>query len=217
MAALGRRQDRGTQVGTRGCSWYGTARGQRRGVPQPGAGCYVCQEGASVLEAGGAAHGADEDLARSITDLNHERFEQHLAEAECLIVPGGLRFRDTISAAEAAPGCCFGLENWRDWQNVFHEQEPWLGHDPAPQIEHEGQLIRLTPSIQSAPTTSAIEIHANELPDLLALAQRQLHGFLELVHRWTAINAPRLATPLTVALDIHLKITQPLGASSKDQ
>ncbi|WP_187280923.1 hypothetical protein [Nonomuraea sp. C10] len=48
-------------------------------------------------------------------DLTEMHLQGHLAEAEGLSAPGGLRFRDTTTNVTVSPGCCFGLENWRDW------------------------------------------------------------------------------------------------------
>ncbi|MFI9780795.1 hypothetical protein ACIHCV_40110 [Streptomyces sp. NPDC051956] len=56
----------------------------------------------------------------------------HLVRTDCAIAPGGLRIRDTVTAVTALPGCCFGLENWRDWLDLMNGEEPWLGHDPTP-------------------------------------------------------------------------------------
>ena len=55
-------------------------------------------------------------------DMTDAHLEQHFAEREALIAPGGLRFRDTTTNVNVSPGCCFGLENWRDWWNVAHGQ-----------------------------------------------------------------------------------------------
>ncbi|WP_326645222.1 hypothetical protein OG884_12485 [Streptosporangium sp. NBC_01755] len=136
-----------------------------------------------------------------VTKLTGTWLEQHLADAEALIAPGGLRFRDTTTNAQVEPGCCFGLENWRDWLDVIDGQELRLGHDPAARLEHGGRFIRLT---QEGRQT--VEISINELLGLLASAQQQLSGFLELARRWTTGAAPQLTVPLIAALDEHLKI-----------
>jgi hypothetical protein len=52
--------------------------------------------------------------AEPITELHH-LLDQHLVEAEALLAPGGLRFHDSVTKAEFVPGCCFGLESWREW------------------------------------------------------------------------------------------------------
>lgn len=58
-------------------------------------------------------------------------FIRRMIDADCLIAPGGLRIRDTSRGIAVNPGCCFGLENWRDWLDVADGGTPWLGHDPS--------------------------------------------------------------------------------------
>lgn len=146
-----------------------------------------------------------------VTDLTGAQLEQHLAEAEALIAPGGLRFRDTTTNAQVAPGCCFGLENWRDWLDVMRGQELWLGHSPAPRLEHDGQFIRLSPDDRDDSPSLTIEINVNEIPGLLTSAQQQLSGFLNLAQQWTSRTTPQLTVPLIAALDEHLKINEALN------
>ncbi|MEO3930264.1 hypothetical protein ABGB07_41410 [Micromonosporaceae bacterium B7E4] len=142
----------------------------------------------------------------SIRDLTAGLLDEHLAEAEALIAPGGLRFRDTATNVQVAPGCCFGLEDWRDWWDVARGQDLWLGHDPTPQLEHHDQAISLRQSDQD--NSPSIEIPLDELPSLLISAQQQLSAFLTLVQQWTANTAPSLADRLVAVLDEHLRINQ---------
>ncbi|MBG0819303.1 hypothetical protein HS048_00800 [Planomonospora sp. ID91781] len=138
-------------------------------------------------------------------DLTEAHLEQHLAEAECLIAPGGLRFHDTTTDVSVSPGCCFGLENWRDWWDVACGQESWLGHDPTPHITHAGHIIQLRQHDEDA---SPIEITRGELSGLLTTAQQYFSGFLNLARRWAATTTPGLAGQLTSALDQHFMITE---------
>ncbi|MEV0347187.1 hypothetical protein AB0H88_15605 [Nonomuraea sp. NPDC050680] len=136
-------------------------------------------------------------------DMTDAQLEQHFAERAALIAPGGLRFRDTITNVNVSPGCCFGLENWRDWWSVADGQEIWLGHDPTPSVTHDGQIIQLRQHDQGVP----IEIARSELSNLLATAQQRLTGFLSLAQRWATATTPRVADRLISALDKHLMIT----------
>ncbi|GAA3152856.1 hypothetical protein [Nonomuraea roseoviolacea] len=131
-------------------------------------------------------------------DLTEARLRHHLAEAEGLIAPGGLRFRDTTADVSVSPGCCCGLESWRSWWHVARGQETWLGHDPTPRITHVGQLVQLRQHSEDSPP---IEITRAELSTLLATAQQHFSGFLDLARRWAAITTPRLADRLISALD----------------
>ncbi|WP_433437164.1 hypothetical protein [Nonomuraea sp. CA-141351] len=140
-------------------------------------------------------------------DMTGAYLEQHLAEAEALIAPGGLRFRDTITDVNVSPGCCFGLENWRDWWIVARGQEAWLGHDPTPHITHAGHVIQLRQHDQGLPPSPPIEITRSELSSLLTTAQQQLTGFLNVAQQWATATTPGLADRLISALDEHLVIT----------
>ncbi|GGP10805.1 hypothetical protein LDL08_28165 [Nonomuraea glycinis] len=137
-------------------------------------------------------------------DLTEAHLDQHLAEAEALIAPGGLRFRDTTTDVSIAPGCCFGLENWRDWWDVTRGQEPWLGHDPTPHITHLGQVIRLQQDDGDSPS---VEITRGELAGLLTTAQQHFSGFLDLARPWATRTTPGLADQLITALDQYFMIT----------
>ncbi|MEU6799157.1 hypothetical protein ABZ907_46345 [Nonomuraea wenchangensis] len=139
--------------------------------------------------------------AANLTDTH---LKQHLAEAEGLIAPGGLRFSDTTTGVSIAPGCCFGLENWRNWWDVTRGQKPWLGHDPTPHITHVGHIIQLR---QHDGDSSPIEITRGELSSLLTTAQQHLTGFLNLARQWATATTPAMADELISALDQYLLIT----------
>ncbi|WP_116244709.1 hypothetical protein [Nocardiopsis sp. FIRDI 009] len=49
------------------------------------------------------------------------------------VTPGGLRVTDTASGTTLVPGCCAGLETWREWCGLPDDPGPvCLGHDPSP-------------------------------------------------------------------------------------
>ncbi|MFC4115502.1 hypothetical protein [Nonomuraea zeae] len=140
-------------------------------------------------------------------DLTEAHLEQRLAEAGRLIAPGGLRFRDTTTGVSVSPGCCCGLENWRDWWSVARGQEIWLGHDPMPHLTHAGHIIQLRQDVDATPPSSPIEITRSELTSLLATAQQHLTEFLGLARHWATATTPALADRLVSALDQYLMIT----------
>jgi len=65
-----------------------------------------------------------------------------LAE-ELLIAAGGLQVGDATAGVAVVPGCCAGLEDWRDWVQVLTGESPWLGHDPGPEVEVVGDDLRV--------------------------------------------------------------------------
>jgi hypothetical protein len=136
---------------------------------------------------------------------------RRMIDAECLIASGGLRIRDTTNGVVVNPGCCFGLENWRDWLDVVHGGTPWLGHDPSPWIEQAGQTILIWPDggeQATPPLGPPIEIPTIELLELIDAAQHQLRDFLGLVEPWAdMLQLPRPQELLTV-LDRHFHIAE---------
>ncbi|MGI5286196.1 hypothetical protein ACQEVF_23060 [Nonomuraea polychroma] len=149
-----------------------------------------------------------------ISDLHH-LLDRHLAEAEALLAPGGLRVRDTTTGAEILPGCCCGLEGWREWRNVLHKKDIWLGHDPGTDLEHIAGAVRLRqesgPRSLHLPSVYELEIQLDDLPALLATVHRRLQGFLRLVHQWASESSPRAADRLVTVLDENFDINGPLG------
>jgi hypothetical protein len=145
-----------------------------------------------------------------VVDLHH-LLDQHLLDAEALIAPGGLRFRDVNAGAEVRPGCCFGLENWRDWQDVVRGESIWLGHDPDAHLEHADGTIQLWQDHHEEPVLPTLEIELDDLPGLLTPAQRQLQGFLGRVRDWATGTTPHAADRLVEVLDHNLRISDPLN------
>ncbi|MGW6026168.1 hypothetical protein [Streptomyces sp. NPDC055099] len=133
-----------------------------------------------------------------------------LLTAECVVAPGGLRVRDTDSGVTVEPGCCFGLENWRDWQLLLEGEEPWLGHEPGPCAEFVGATIRLWSDV-ARQEGRPIEIPREQLRDLLGSVQDDLAGFLKSVARWASCCgfAP-VAGALVAALDEGFAVSAPL-------
>jgi hypothetical protein len=126
-----------------------------------------------------------------------------------VIALGGIRIRETSTGVTAPPGCCFGLENWRDWLEIMNGEEPWLGHGPAPRTEHTRTTVRLWPGAEH-PDGLPIELPLAQLPELLSSVQVQLVAFLASVGEWATRYAPPLADALVTKLDEDLAITTPL-------
>ncbi|SEG83489.1 hypothetical protein SAMN04489712_1164 [Thermomonospora echinospora] len=156
----------------------------------------------------GSAYFAEEEIA----DTDGAGLLRHLARADDVIAPGGLRFRDNDIVVP--PGCCYGLESWRDWLDL--PSEPWLGHNPTPGLRHQDGLLRLWPDKDRAPDPppeATIQFPTGQLPGLLAAVQHDLGGFLSLVARWAQIHTPASADRLVTVLDEQLQITAPLTVS----
>ncbi|MFF5019883.1 hypothetical protein [Streptomyces sp. NPDC001165] len=135
-----------------------------------------------------------------------------LIEAERVMGLGGLRLRDTETGVVVSPGCCCGLEDWRDWLDIVDGAEPWLGDPPAPRIELSGPVIQLWPVVGASDqrVRQPIEIPADTVPDILQTVRHDLSGFLAAAQQWADRYAPALARDLIAKLDEGLSISPPL-------
>ncbi|MFC6566833.1 hypothetical protein [Actinoplanes utahensis] len=129
--------------------------------------------------------------------------------------PGGLRL--TRGGVVIEPGCCAGLDEWRDWLRVPGGAIIDLGHDPDVLIEHRGPVVRvwqdrdrLLPGDEPGPGEPYADVPRTALPGLLHGVQQDLIGFLDAVRPWARRIAPDLAGPLAEAVDRRLRITAPL-------
>ncbi|WP_326816314.1 hypothetical protein [Streptomyces sp. NBC_01762] len=104
---------------------------------------------------------------------------------DSLYASGGLQVTDTVTGATLVPGCCNGLEEWRDWLQVI-DADGWasFGHDPSPIAERIGDTVRLTADAE-ADESLLIELPVAELRQLLEGAERDLTDFLHLAAAWT--------------------------------
>jgi len=74
--------------------------------------------------------------------LSTQEILRQLSELAYFGLPGGL----AVSARGrfvVRPGCCSGLEEWREWWAIRDGQSPWMGHDPTPWCQFLGDgLVR---------------------------------------------------------------------------
>lgn len=132
-----------------------------------------------------------------------------------LIAPGGLRARDAKTGVSIAPSCCCGLESWREWASVREGGQPWLGHDPAPWVEHLDGGVRIWSDGglgDAPPPVQRIESPLDAVDAALDQAHDDLRGFLTAVRRWAQILSPDTAGELEAKLDQSFRITGRLGA-----
>ncbi|MFD4669449.1 hypothetical protein ACFWNN_06900 [Lentzea sp. NPDC058450] len=99
-----------------------------------------------------------------------------LVEQECLIMAGGLRVRDTATGVQVEPGCCAGLEDWRQWRWVGDGERPWLGHSPEPGLEFREGVAWLSQDAERA-DAPACEIPLADVAGHLEEVGRDLAEF----------------------------------------
>jgi hypothetical protein len=131
-----------------------------------------------------------------------------LVRSEKVIAWGGLRVRDTDTGITVAPGCCCGLEDWRDWLQLVRRERPWLGHDPEPKIVFGDGVAWLWPTggfDDAVPSGPAVVIRLDELPARLEVVRQELMDFLALVRR-------QFGAEVAEVLDDQFTIGAPLAA-----
>ncbi|MFI8292157.1 hypothetical protein ACIGBL_23755 [Streptomyces sp. NPDC085614] len=122
---------------------------------------------------------------------------------------GGLRVTDTAGGATLLPGCCTGLEDWREWYDVLDGGGAgWFGHDPSPGAELRGETVRLTVDADRD-GSPVILLAADELRTLLAGVERDLLAFHTAADAWASRYLPDQAPLVRAALARALALPVP--------
>ncbi|MCM2416353.1 hypothetical protein [Streptomyces sp. RKAG290] len=129
-------------------------------------------------------------------------FLQGLLTLPDLLAAGGFRVTDNAtSTVFVEPGCCNGLETWRDWLKVL---EPggccYFGHDPSSVAERVGDVVRLTYDVHGTGSSPVVELPAEQVRTLVAGAQQDLQDFLSVAGIWAEEHLPAHAAEVTAAL-----------------
>ena len=110
--------------------------------------------------------------------------------ADDFVLPGGLRFSDA-GQVKVVPGCCAGLEDWREWLDVPNGKTVWAGHDPHPSVEFTDGIVRVWQD-EKAEGIEFIDFGADEMRGLLERVESDLKGFVFRLGKWTDFIAPEL-------------------------
>ena len=115
--------------------------------------------------------------------------------AQDFVLPGGLQFLEN-EKVKIAPGCCSGLEDWREWLEVPNGYGGvWAGHDPNPGVEFVAGKIRVWQDVskdKKANETKFIDFEIDEMRNLLEKVESDLKGFVMKLEKWTDFVAPGL-------------------------
>jgi hypothetical protein len=125
-----------------------------------------------------------------LVDYNHiegqdtEALQTGIIEAEGLLLPGGLQ--TSYGNQEINPGCCCGLETWREWEQVLKGGSPWLGHDPAPWVELCGNAVRVWSDggLNERRDAFSIAFECQHFEAEFERAGKELRAFLTLSAAW---------------------------------
>ncbi|NEP02468.1 MAG: hypothetical protein F6K58_28240 [Symploca sp. SIO2E9] len=125
--------------------------------------------------------------------VNYNHLENHgeakevlgrILSAHSLILPGGIQVR-AASGKVINPGCCCGLEGWRDWLRFLKTgQSPWLGHGPNAWVERAGNLVRVWSDNRAK--AFHIDFERSHFEAQLSKVQQDLSAFLPQVETWAA-------------------------------
>ncbi|CAM5271754.1 hypothetical protein [Streptomyces narbonensis] len=128
-------------------------------------------------------------------------FLHGLLTFDTLFAAGGLRVTDTSTGVSFQPGCCDGLEDWRDWHRLLDgDTLLGFGHDPvSPVAERTGDRVRLTINAEQC-DGPVIELTVTELRHLLTAVEHDLADFLALAADWASRHVPDHCTPVVAAL-----------------
>jgi hypothetical protein len=130
-----------------------------------------------------------------------DSFLHGLLTFDNLFAAGGLRVTDHSTGVTFLPGCCDGLEDWRNWHQLVDDGRPLgFGHDPvSPVAERFGDTVRLTVNADRS-DSPVIELPLAQLRRLLAGAERDLADFLAVAGDWASGHLPGHCAPVTSAL-----------------
>jgi hypothetical protein len=140
-----------------------------------------------------------------------DSFLHGLLTFDTLFAAGGLRVTDDSTSITFLPGCCDGLEDWRDWHRLVDSGGLLgFGHDPvSPLAERFGDTVRLTVNAEQS-DSPVIELPVTELRHLLTGAEHDLTDFLALAADWARRHLPPgHRAPVTAALARVLDLPAP--------
>lgn len=136
-----------------------------------------------------------------------------LASRETIIAPGGIRAL-APELAPIEPGCCCGIETWREW-NKAPSRDLWLGHDPAPWTEGRGSDVLVWSDGGVVPLDDpskafAITFSYTQFRAALESVERDLQAFLILFEVWACgVSDGELAAQVSRAIDTSFQISAP--------
>ncbi|MGW6684253.1 hypothetical protein ACWGBO_30885 [[Kitasatospora] papulosa] len=119
-----------------------------------------------------------------------------------MFAAGGFRVTDNATdTVFVEPGCCNGMETWRDWREVLNGSGcSYFGHDPSSMAERLGDIVRLTLDAHESDSSLVIELSVDQIRTLVTGAQQDLQDFLSLAGTWAEQHLPIHAAAVTAAV-----------------
>ena len=147
-------------------------------------------------------------LYNNLTDKGSpEKAAQAVLNAKRLILPGGLLAWDETS--RIVPGCCCGLEAWRDWYSIKPKGNgPWLGHDPSPWVDCRKEHAIIWSDTDPEQNLQKIQVSYCELETALQKTQDDFTAFADKFSDWAG-NHTSVATEVTHRIAREFEIFPP--------
>ncbi len=74
---------------------------------------------------------------------NRQKNLADIVAAKTLVLPGGIGGYANQELI-IIPGCCCGLESWRDWERFLTTgNSPWCGHDPETEVTQQEINVKI--------------------------------------------------------------------------
>jgi hypothetical protein len=121
------------------------------------------------------------ELERSTTEIL-----QSIVESEYLVLAGGLLIQN--GEVEIIPGCCGGIEDWREWYGIPDGHFPWLGHEPGAWVEKFKDVVRIWGDTES---TFHLDIPMQQIDLQLESVRQDMQQFLKCCADWIASSEER--------------------------
>ncbi len=129
-------------------------------------------------------------------------------QSETMVLGGGIRIFNNENAI--LPGCCCGVESWREQLLALEGYPVWLGHDPAPWSEVVGDEVQFwrDGGFGKQRSDCQIRMMRSEIPELQKKLTRDMEGFLYSLRRWSrSLMDPSIADSFVAKLDARWQIS----------
>ena len=121
-----------------------------------------------------------EDIPQSLSEA-----APLLLERDSTVLGGGFLVRKGDYIIE--PGCCCGLEGWREWYFVSQKTgSPWLGHDPFAAAEPLEDGVLFHTDTDETAEDETLLVSWPEFEDAFSAAQEHLSAFAMCLRVWIA-------------------------------
>lgn len=129
-----------------------------------------------------------------------------MLQREFQVLSGGLMAIKGDFVAE--PGCCCGLEGWRDWQHALTGSgTPWLGHDPAPAAIPLESAILLHTDYGNEEDDETLPVTYPEFEEAYEGADTILRAFMDHFEKWLTAEIGIAGTELSARLRAWFQIS----------